>query len=306
MPALTRLTRGYLWQQACGAMAGRDNRVLLISPSAASGLGGVTDLAKTVLQQFGFEVWTADEGGSAEDELDFAFGFELILCLVATVGTASETLLLLNGFTSLSADALDPVKIPRLNVISPSAYRNTHFARTVEGKFSASTYFCCPLDPTDPEYSDDELACKILEALGASVRARAGGGMFRQEAAKAQERLDDQRRRAIVPVEAPTPQTVSSEPLDTKPALIFLGGVAGLSVLLVGGDALPLYVGVPVFLISMVLLVIVLFHSKLEGNQVADLLMEILRKIPMIGGGQSPPELGPGTGEVGDPPNESG
>jgi hypothetical protein len=209
-------------------------------------------------------------------------------------------LLLLNSFTTLEG-VPDPIKLPRINVVSPLEYVESHFARSVKDRFGASMYFCCPLDPSDSGYSEDALACKVLQALGESVKARAGGGKYRQESARIRQRLDDQRRRALEPLGDSGPNA----DLDTRRAMMFLGGVAVLWGIVVETSGLHPAWSVPVFLIIIVLFIVVLFQEKLEGNQVVDLLMTILSKIPMVGGGPpSPPELGSGDGEQEDPPNE--
>jgi hypothetical protein len=293
--ALDRFLGGDFWRQARGAMVGRDNRVLLIAPSERSGFGAIGELARELLETHGFIVHSPYEGGNVEDELDFAIEFQYILCIVATIGTASETLLLLNAFNGLIRnDAFVAVPLPTVNVIVPKAYRDAYFARVTTAHFKPQIHYCCAIDSADPDFSQDDISTVLLNCLAQAVMARHGAGLYRLATSEIRIRADDQERRAIREI-ANTEPTTAPPQRDTPsynywPPIFVLGVIIVLALVLFKFDWMPVYVAGPLFVICTILLIMILLVDKLGKNAFMQVVTGILDKVPGLGHEKSQPQ----------------
>jgi hypothetical protein len=262
------------WMEARAALQYLDNRVVVIGPGDESGLGHATRYATEVLRQNGFNPVLFDSSVSVAYELRRARQVLFVVCIVRTVGTASETLLLLNGIN----DASSAAPLPGVLVVVPRKHRDAHFARAVREKFKVSVYECDALD-----CANDGLGVVILRGLAPQILAAHDEEVnARAASASVPVQADDQGRRALLEQGASPPAREAS-PLRTGLvfALILLFAAAVALLASLSGN-----LGVALAFIAVVIVLFVVYDLRrsdhLSETTAATLLRALIDKIPHL------------------------
>jgi hypothetical protein len=147
-----------------------------------------TEYLRELLTKHGFVPCEVEKHGRLRHRIEMAAGYPFVVALVRTVGTASETLLLLDHISKAKADAV----VPPVVVIVPKEHRDAQFAFATEKHFGNALIECDRVD-----CADDSLGAKVLEELAALVIARKEEVDTRKQSDAVQVAADDNGRRAI-------------------------------------------------------------------------------------------------------------
>lgn len=110
-----------------------DKRIFVIAPRPDR-----TDPAQfmiNILAKNGFSPQLAVGAGHADDEVAQAMSFPGVLAFVSTVGTATETLMLLSEITYRMKSRRASAFLPQVRVLIPERYDDGQFANTLRQSF---------------------------------------------------------------------------------------------------------------------------------------------------------------------------
>ena len=268
----TFLGSGY-WIKARAAMDGEDNRVLVIGPGPASQLDGCTTYVHELLRTHGFTPIDAPRHGTSRERLVSSAKYPFIVALVRTVGTASETLLMLQHISRAAVG----VQVPGIVVVVPSEHRDAHFAFTVKSHFGADLAHCDRMD-----YSDDALGAMVLEELAILVLVRGGENDSGRKRDAVEVAADDNGRRARGEGTELVPQPAVDLRLAyflVGSAVVFLLTVAGVWKWL--GVAAGAASAVAIMLLLAVATVVLSQLGRLKSDAVERLFKSILGSLPL-------------------------
>lgn len=187
----SRQARDVYLKKVASAIQDGDRRVLIFGPSEKSGLSDITNFVCSQLAEFGFDPSTPDEVATVDFELDRAMQFPYVVALVASVGSAAETLALLNRM-SRQGPGMSGTVPPSVLIIVPRPHGGHFFARAVQDEFDVRVVECQVFDK-----GSEVLAREVLRGVGRMVLARAGT-VEQRARASVDFQADDQIRRAAV------------------------------------------------------------------------------------------------------------